>query len=367
MHTVRTSPLDLEIAGDLLDVPAGESRYLTREQLLSLPQVTYTVEDDPNFAAPAQIAGVLLDELASRLSAHPESDLVVAICSDLYRGYYPREYLSAHHPILVLTINNLPPSGWPKDSADHSTYKGPFLISHPKFVPAFHILSHADVPQIPWGVVRLEFHDEKKTFDAIAPRGPHAESVTVQDGFHIAQQNCLRCHNQGKDGGMKAGRSWQILSSWATASPDYFSSYATQPKKQKPAFQYAGFPGIRRCHRTGFDLLLQDLHRAGETMTLRLAKISLVLAVALYYAFIVFNNLTDYNSNFQFIRHVLMMDSTSPDNHAMWRAINQPAIHTLFYVAHHCVGNPHFGSLCLGSIAIIPGNSCKRANISSSC
>jgi predicted small integral membrane protein len=67
-------------------------------------------------------------------------------------------------------------------------------------------------------------------------------------------------------------------------------------------------------------------------MTLRLAKISLVLAVALYYLFIVFNNLTDYNSNFQFIRHVLMMDSTSPDNHAMWRAINQPAIHTLFYV-----------------------------------
>jgi mono/diheme cytochrome c family protein len=242
MHTVRTSPLDLEIAGDLLGAPAGESRYLTREQLLALPQVTYTVEDDPNFTAPAQITGVLLNELTSRLSSHPDSDLIVAICSDLYRGYYPREYLSAHQPILVLTINNLPPSGWPKDSTDHSTYKGPFLISHPNFVPSFHILSHADIAQIPWGVVRLEFHDEKKTFDAIAPRGPHAESVTVQDGFHIAQQNCLRCHNQGKDGGMKAGRSWQILSSWAAASPDYFSAYLRNPKSKNPHSNMPGFP-----------------------------------------------------------------------------------------------------------------------------
>lgn len=67
-------------------------------------------------------------------------------------------------------------------------------------------------------------------------------------------------------------------------------------------------------------------------MTLRFAKLSLVLGVALYYVFLVFNNLTDYNSNYQFIRHVLMMDSTFPGNNGMWRAINQPAIHTIFYL-----------------------------------
>src|SRR5208283_5530120 len=71
-------------------------------------------------------------------------------------------------------------------------------------------------------------------------------------------------------------------------------------------------------------------------MTLRFAKISLVLGVALFYAFVVFNNLTDYNSNFQFIRHVLMMDSTFPANNGMWRAMNQPALHTLFYVVIIC-------------------------------
>jgi predicted small integral membrane protein len=64
----------------------------------------------------------------------------------------------------------------------------------------------------------------------------------------------------------------------------------------------------------------------------RIAKTLLVLTVALYYTVLVFNNTTDYDSNFQFIRHVLMMDSTFPNNSGMWRAINSPSIHTLFYI-----------------------------------
>jgi predicted small integral membrane protein len=64
----------------------------------------------------------------------------------------------------------------------------------------------------------------------------------------------------------------------------------------------------------------------------RIAKTLLVLTVALYYTVLVFNNTTDYDSNFQFIRHVLMMDSTFPNNSGMWRAINSPAIHTFFYI-----------------------------------
>src|SRR3954451_14890564 len=67
-------------------------------------------------------------------------------------------------------------------------------------------------------------------------------------------------------------------------------------------------------------------------MTLRLAKISLVFGIALFHTLVVFNNLTDYNSNYQFVRHVLMMDSTFPGNAGMWRAVNSPAIHTTFYI-----------------------------------
>jgi predicted small integral membrane protein len=65
-------------------------------------------------------------------------------------------------------------------------------------------------------------------------------------------------------------------------------------------------------------------------MILRIAKMSLVFAVALFYSFVVFNNVTDYDSNYQFIRHVLMMDSTFAGNRGMWRALNQPALHTVF-------------------------------------
>jgi predicted small integral membrane protein len=68
-------------------------------------------------------------------------------------------------------------------------------------------------------------------------------------------------------------------------------------------------------------------------MTLRTAKLALVFAVALFYTFVVFDNLTDYDSNYQFVRHVLMMDSTFSGNHGMWRALNSPVSHTVFYVS----------------------------------
>jgi len=68
-------------------------------------------------------------------------------------------------------------------------------------------------------------------------------------------------------------------------------------------------------------------------MTLRISKILLVFAVAIYYSLVVFNNITDYGSNYQFVRHVMMMDSTFPGNRGMWRAVNSPAWHTAFYVS----------------------------------
>src|SRR5438874_12583076 len=66
-------------------------------------------------------------------------------------------------------------------------------------------------------------------------------------------------------------------------------------------------------------------------MISRLAKTLLVAASAFFYTLVVFNNLTDYNSNYQFVHHVLLMDSTFPGNHGMWRAIHPLRIHTVFY------------------------------------
>jgi predicted small integral membrane protein len=67
-------------------------------------------------------------------------------------------------------------------------------------------------------------------------------------------------------------------------------------------------------------------------MITRAAKILLLAGIALYYALVVLNNLTDFDSNYQFVRHVLSMDSTFPGNHALWRAIPSPGVHLAFYL-----------------------------------
>jgi predicted small integral membrane protein len=79
--------------------------------------------------------------------------------------------------------------------------------------------------------------------------------------------------------------------------------------------------------------VLRESFLAGEAMTLRTAKVLLVFAVAVFYSFVVLNNTTDYDSNYQFVRHVMMMDSTFSGNRGMWRAINRPAWHTAFYLS----------------------------------
>jgi predicted small integral membrane protein len=66
-------------------------------------------------------------------------------------------------------------------------------------------------------------------------------------------------------------------------------------------------------------------------MITRAAKVLLLAGVALYCSLVVFNNLTDFDSNYQFVRHVLSMDSTFPGNHGLWRALPSPAFHLAFY------------------------------------
>jgi mono/diheme cytochrome c family protein len=242
LHEKRASALDLEVAGDLAGVPPGTIRYLRREDLLTLPQVSYTVTDDANFKEPTQVGGVSLQELAQHFSANPQADLVVAICDDLYRAHYSRAYITAHAPLLVLLINGKAPDDWPKAADGHDMSMGPYLISHPVFTSRSKVLSQPEEPQIPWGVIRLEFRNEEKVFGAIAPRGPSAKEPAVQDGYHIAQQNCFRCHNMDAEGGDKAKRPWLVLTTWATASPEYFGAYVRDPKSKNPRAQMPGNP-----------------------------------------------------------------------------------------------------------------------------
>lgn len=68
-----------------------------------------------------------------------------------------------------------------------------------------------------------------------------------------------------------------------------------------------------------------------KTMITRYVKLLLLAGIGLYYTFVVFNNLVDFGSNYEFVRHVLLMDSTFTGNHGMWRAIHSPSIHLAFY------------------------------------
>jgi predicted small integral membrane protein len=67
-------------------------------------------------------------------------------------------------------------------------------------------------------------------------------------------------------------------------------------------------------------------------MVTRVAKMLLLAGMGVFYTLVVFNNLTDFDSNYQFVRHVLSMDSTFPGNNGMGRAVLSPGMHLAFYI-----------------------------------
>src|ERR1019366_7419299 len=155
LHTQRSSPGDLEVGGELAHLPQGSTRFLRYEDLLALPQETYTVSDDTDLPPNTEISGVPLDQLERLLGKSPHDPIIVAICYDHYRTNYPADYLDQHHPLLVLGINGKLRDQCPRSRPGAA--RGPYLTSHPASNPALKTLSHWDEPQIPYGVTRLEF------------------------------------------------------------------------------------------------------------------------------------------------------------------------------------------------------------------
>jgi mono/diheme cytochrome c family protein len=228
-HTSRQAPTDLEV---------GRGRFVSYQDLLHLPQVSFITSGDTNFPVPARVSGVSLEQL--RRSFDGDDDMVVAICSDGYRTDYPASYLAAHHPVLVLTVNGKPQQDWPKthDGAE----LGPYLIANPGFTPSFTVLAHRDEAQIPFQVAGLTFRRESQVFGAIAPHGDFAPGSLVMSGYKIAQQNCYRCHNMGAEGGQMASIPWPVLGAVAKRSPDFFARYVRNPQAVNPRSKMAASP-----------------------------------------------------------------------------------------------------------------------------
>lgn len=228
----RSAPGDLEVGGELAGLPAGSVRYVRYEDLLTLPQESYTISDDSNFKGTAEISGVALTTLAKLFGQASHSDLIVAICYDKYRSNYPSDYLAAHHPILVLKINGQQRDKWPQ--SEYGGPLGPYLVSHPTFKPSFTVLSHKDEAQIPFGVTRLDFRTESVVFGAIRPQGKWATNSPVWQGYQIARQDCFRCHGLYGEGGERASRSWLVLAAWAATDSDRFQQYIHNPQALQP-------------------------------------------------------------------------------------------------------------------------------------
>jgi mono/diheme cytochrome c family protein len=240
LHRSRQHPSDLEIGGELAGVPRDETRFVAYDDLLTLPQESYTVSDDTNFVGAVTIGGIPLDKLPALLGAAPTAAMTLAVCDDSYVAHYPAEYLSAHRPLLVLRVNGKPPAQWPLGS--DGVAMGPYMISHPSFTPAFHVLAHADEAQVPWGVVRLDFRNQAQVYEPIVPTGPRAREPLVQQGYAIARQNCFRCHSRNGEGGAKSPRSWDDLAQRAAAGPSFFNTYVRTPKQLNPKTQMAASP-----------------------------------------------------------------------------------------------------------------------------
>src|SRR5580700_1994928 len=238
----RSSGLDLEVRGDLAGLPAGSVRYIAREDLKALPQVTYTVTDDRNFVGAVEVRGVALEVLAREFAGSGEKALIVAVSGDLYRAHYPQGYVQAHRPVLVMEIDGEGPASWPKSKEGSGSAMGPYLISHPHFTPSFKVLGNEEEPQIPWGVVRLEFRSEEAIFGEIAPPAVNAGEAEVHAGYRIARQNCLRCHGPASYGRLKGQIAWSGIAFFADSSPRGFAAYVRNPRSVAQSAEMPGNP-----------------------------------------------------------------------------------------------------------------------------
>jgi predicted small integral membrane protein len=66
-------------------------------------------------------------------------------------------------------------------------------------------------------------------------------------------------------------------------------------------------------------------------MIVRLSKAALVLMVGIFALLVGVDNIIDYGANFEFVRHVMSMDTVFPDNTLTWRAVKSEwAYHAVY-------------------------------------
>src|ERR1700692_1647429 len=66
-------------------------------------------------------------------------------------------------------------------------------------------------------------------------------------------------------------------------------------------------------------------------MILRITKIAIAASIAAFLTLVTFGNLTDYDTNFAFVQHVLAMDTIFATSTITYRAVTNPVLHHVAY------------------------------------
>ena len=91
----------------------------------------------------------------------------------------------------------------------------------------------------------------------------------------------------------------------------------------------------------------------GTMVLIRLAKATMVGSLAAYAFIVAYNNVVDYGSNYQFVRHVLSMDTTFPDNALMHRSITNESIWRVAYALIMAMEGLIAFLLALGAVMLL--------------
>jgi predicted small integral membrane protein len=86
---------------------------------------------------------------------------------------------------------------------------------------------------------------------------------------------------------------------------------------------------------------------------IRLVKVAVIAALAAFALLVAYNNIVDYDSNYQFVRHVFSMDTIFPDSTLRSRAIDSETIwraaYALIIVTEASIGL----LLALGAVVLL--------------
>lgn len=231
LQTQRSSPQDLEITGDLPGLANGQSRFVRYADLAALPQINYTVKDDPDFDSPVQLSGVSLDTLLAALNFPAgKKQLLAAIGADGYEGHYTTEHRAQHRPFLVLKMDGKESAQW--SHGPNGEIFAPYFVAYPQFKPLFHIMAQPDVAQLPTGVDKIVLYDETAALASLRP--PAKAPASAQLAYRIIAVNCLRCHSTGRIGGTKSPFGWPQMALIAEGNPSAFGKYLVQPNRVNP-------------------------------------------------------------------------------------------------------------------------------------